>query len=182
MMDETWDLGTLSLPERSRLYHLKPVGIDTPHVENLTSYIIRLAEEHCVLSKTLITKEVLPLLTETGTREEPALFSYAAVLLNAQALNGMGSMATSGVCALVKLTRRKDLHLLTMLPWANVISKYGLLRETQAWCPLCFEEWRANKCVIYTPLLWSLKAVRVCLHHKRLLEEKCPSLQCNKTI
>src|SRR6266487_6192346 len=98
------DLETSFLSSRSRLYHLKPIGIDTPHVENLTSYIIRLAEEHCVLPKTLITKEVLPLLTETGTLEEPALFSYAAVLLNAQALNGMGSMATSGVCALVKLT------------------------------------------------------------------------------
>src|SRR5258708_37289702 len=90
-MDETWDLGTLSLPERSRLYHLKPVGIDTPLVENLTSYIIRLAEAHCVLPKTLITKEVLPLLTETGGPEGPALLSYGAVLANAQALNGMRS-------------------------------------------------------------------------------------------
>jgi AraC-like DNA-binding protein len=182
MMDETWDTGMLSLPERSRLYHLKPAGIGTPYVENLTSYIIRLAEEHCVLPKILIVKEVLPLLTQTGEPEEPALFSYGAVLGNAQALNGMGIMATSSVYALEKLTKWKDLHLLTMLPWANVISKYGLCRETQAWCPLCFEEWRANKCVMYTPLLWSLKALRVCLHHKRLLHEKCPSLHCNKTI
>src|SRR6266496_2537706 len=182
MMDETWDTGMLSLPERSRLYHLKPIGIDTFHVENLTSYIVRLAKAHCVLPKTLIIKEVLPLLTQTREPEEPALYSYEAVLINAKALNGMGSMATRGVYALEKLTLRKDLHLLTMLPWANVISKYGLFRKMQAWCPLCFEEWRANKCVIYTPLLWSLKALRVCLHHKRLLDEKCPSLQCNKTI
>src|SRR6266566_5262033 len=176
------DLETSFLSSRSRLYHLKPIGIDTPHVENLTSYIIRLAEEHCVLPKALIIKEVLPLLTQTGELDEPIHYSYGAVLGNAQALNGMGIMATSGVHTLEKLTRRKDLHLLTMLPWANVISKYGICRETQAWCPLCFEEWRANKCVIYTPLLWSLKALRMCLHHKRLLDEKCPSLQCNKTI
>ncbi len=181
-MDETWDLDVLSLPERSRLYHLKPIGIDTYYIENLTSYIIRLAEAHCVLPKGLIVKEVLPLLTQADGLEKPAVFSYAAVLSNAQALNGMGSMATSGVHALEKLTQWKGLHLLTMLPWANVISKYGLCRETQAWCPLCFEEWRTNKCVIYTPLLWSLKAVRVCIYHKRLLHEKCPSLHCNKTI
>ncbi len=179
---EEWDVTVPPLPSRSRLYHLEPIGIDTPGVESLTSYMLRLAEAHCISLRDLAISEVLPLLTQTGEVGAPALFSYGALLGNAQALNGMSIMATSGVRALEKLTLYKDLHLLTMLPWANVISKYGIFRTSQAWCPLCYEEWHINKETIYNPLLWSLKVVRVCLHHKRILNERCPSLQCQKPI
>jgi len=179
---EEWDVTVPPLPSRSRLYHLEPIGIDTPGVESLTSYMLRLAEAHCISLRDLAISEVLPLLTQTGEVGAPALFSYGALLGNAQALNGMSIMATSGVRALEKLTLYKDLQLLTMLPWANVISKYGIFRTSQAWCPLCYEEWHINKETIYNPLLWSLKVVRVCLHHKRILNERCPSLQCQKPI
>ena len=179
---EEWDVTVPPLPSRSRLYHLEPIGIDTPGVESLTSYMLRLAEAHCISLRDLAISEILPLLTQTGEVGAPALFSYGALLGNAQALNGMSIMATSGVRALEKLTLYKDLQLLTMLPWANVISKYGIFRTSQAWCPLCYEEWHINKETIYNPLLWSLKVVRVCLHHKRILNERCPSLQCQKPI
>ncbi len=181
-MYETWDLDVPPLPERSHLYHLKPIGIDTPGVESLTSYMIRLAKAHCISLRDLAISEVLPLLTQTGEVGAPTLFSYGALLGNAQALNGMNIMATSGVHALEKLTLYKGLHLLTMLPWTNVISKYGIFRTSQAWCPLCYEEWHINKETIYNPLLWSLKVVRVCPHHKRILNERCPSLQCQKPV
>src|SRR5436305_2454272 len=46
------------IPSRSRLYHLEPIGIGTPYVESLTSYINRLARAHCVLSGKLIAQEV----------------------------------------------------------------------------------------------------------------------------
>lgn len=36
----------MSLPSRSRLYRLAPIGLGTAYVESLTSYIIRLAEAH----------------------------------------------------------------------------------------------------------------------------------------
>src|SRR5258708_7150754 len=181
-MDETWDLDMPPLPERSRLYPLEPIGIGTPDVESLTSYVIRLAKEHCVLPKTLVINELLPLLVRQGVPEASASDPSKIWGRIVQALNGTGDLARSGADALEKLTKRNDLSTLTMLIWANVISKKGLLRETQAWCPLCYEEWRVNRKIMYSPLLWSLKAVKICLHHQRPLQERCPSPQCQKNL
>lgn len=50
---EEWDMNIPAIPPRSRLYRLEPVGIGTPYVESLTSYIARLAAEHCVTPKNL---------------------------------------------------------------------------------------------------------------------------------
>ena len=56
------DLENPFIPSRSRLYHLEPIGIGTPLVESLTSYISRLAEAHCVSPKSLVINEILPVL------------------------------------------------------------------------------------------------------------------------
>ncbi len=180
LMDETWELDVPPLPERSRLYPLEPIGIGTPDVESLTSYVIRLAQEHCVLPGTLVIHELLPLLVRQVVSESAARYPSRTWVRTFQALNGTGDLSRSGADALEKLTKRNDLSTLTMLIWANVISKKGLLRETQAWCPLCYEEWQVNRKIIYSPLLWSLKAVKMCLHHQRPLQERCPSPQCQK--
>ncbi|MGI2909472.1 hypothetical protein AABK37_40400, partial [Hassallia sp. VBCCA 56010] len=61
---EFWDLKKLSIPSRSRLYQLEPVGIRTPMVESLTGYIERLAEAHCVPPDVLISRTITPLLKQ----------------------------------------------------------------------------------------------------------------------
>ncbi len=43
---------TLEIPKRSRLYFLEPIGVGTPYTESLSSYLTRLAQEHCVISST----------------------------------------------------------------------------------------------------------------------------------
>jgi len=55
---DSCDLQQPNIPRRSRLYYLEPVGIGTPHVESLTSFLIRLAQSHCVDVTVLITKEI----------------------------------------------------------------------------------------------------------------------------
>ena len=181
-MDEFWDLDISPLPERSYLYHLKPIGIGTPYVESLLSYVIRLAEAHCVTPHMLIINEVWPLLTQSGALETPVYHSYGAWRQRGEMLNGMSALAKDGVCALEKLTKRDNLHNLTMLTWANVLSNRRLLRDVQAWCPLCYEEWKKSSHRIYSPLLWSLKAVKMCLFHRKPLQERCPSPQCQKSL
>ena len=42
------------MPSRSNLYSLKPIGVKTPYIESLTSYIMRLAEAHSVRTWKLI--------------------------------------------------------------------------------------------------------------------------------
>ncbi len=69
---EEWDVTIPPLPPRSRLYRLEPIGIGTPYVESLTSYIVRLAEEHHISLKLLVVQEVLPFLDkENLTNENP---------------------------------------------------------------------------------------------------------------
>lgn len=42
------------IPTRTRYYSLDPVGIGTPLVESMTSYVVRLAAEHRFKVSTLI--------------------------------------------------------------------------------------------------------------------------------
>jgi TniQ len=59
-------------PAHSRLYHLEPIGIGTPSVESLTSYIARLAAAHSVHPRNLLLCELasyLNLLTRARTDE-----------------------------------------------------------------------------------------------------------------
>ena len=48
------------LPPRSRLYRLEPIGIGTPWVEGLTSYVMRLAVAHAVSVGDLLGRELFP--------------------------------------------------------------------------------------------------------------------------
>ena len=57
---EVWAPAHAAPPPRSRLYHLEPIGIGTPEVESLSSYLNRLAQAHCVTVNTLIAHELLP--------------------------------------------------------------------------------------------------------------------------
>ena len=167
--EELWSPEKLQLPERSRLYHLSPVGIGTPFVESLTSYIARLAESHSVLPGILMSKEIVPLVPKVyrstnlfGTRNLTG------------AVNGTGTMALDLLQALETLTLRNDLRFLTLISWSNVFPQRKLLRPVRAWCPACYEEWRSTQQVIYEPLIWSIEEVTLCLHHKKHLHFQCP--------
>jgi TniQ len=50
------------MPPRSRLYHLAPLGVSTPDVESLTSFIMRLAEAHYVGVGVLFKQEIFQLI------------------------------------------------------------------------------------------------------------------------
>ena len=50
------------IPQRSRLFFLEPIGVGTPYTESLSSYLTRLAQEHCVTPKKLIMGEIAPLI------------------------------------------------------------------------------------------------------------------------
>ncbi|MCA1991407.1 MAG: TniQ family protein [Coleofasciculus sp. S288] len=173
---DTWDLTQPILLPRSHLYQLEPIGIGTPLVESLTSFIARLAEVHCVPPRILISKIITPFLeqifvkrcTNRGLR---SLFDRA------RALNGTGRMARDFVEALEKLTVRDDLRFLTLLNWSDILVPRGLLRERKAWCPACYKQWRTSGRVVYEPLLWSIDAVTVCLSHHQPLCNHCPHCQ-----
>jgi TniQ len=172
---EAWDLKKVSIPSRSRLYPLEPVGIGTPVVESLTGYVSRLAEAHCVTPKVLISRELvsfIPKIYRTTNHFEMRSLTGA--------LNGIGTMAFDLVTVLESLTLRSDLHFLTLLIWADIFPQRRLLRSRRAWCPYCYEEWYSSKDkVIYEPLIWFFEAVTVCHCHNQPLCQQCSHCKRN---
>ncbi len=178
---EVWNLSPLYIPPRSTLYALEPMGVGTPWVESLTSYIARLADAHCVFSGTLIYKMIVPLLSGyTSDERQHPLFRADGNKSNL--INGTGPRAIAALEALETLTGRADLRPLTLVAWEEVFPLRGLIRLTKAWCPACYEEWRTVGKVIYDPLLWVLQEVPVCVHHQQRLRTSCPYPECARSL
>lgn len=165
----------------SRLYCLEPIGLGTPSVESLTSFIARLALEHGVTTGVLFTwviaKEIgKPYLT-VPRRHANQLIENTLTISGAtrrRSINGCGQTAIDFVCALERLCKRKDLRFLTMLHWSNLLNKNSLLRKNRSWCPNCYEAQRESG-TVHDQLLWFLLPTTICTTHNNELSTKCPS-------
>ena len=179
---EIWDLTVPAYSPHSRLHAIEPLGVNTPYVESLTSYMARLAEAHSVSLRTLVKQELLPLLKRDYLSNPFGNSLDAFWIEAARALNGIGMLARDWAQVLERLTLRSDLQFLTLLPWTTVLTQQRLLRLTRAWCPDCFIEWQASGQPIYEPLLWHVNTVSVCPRHQRTLLERCPNPDCHATL
>lgn len=180
---ELWEAESPVYPPHSRLYHLDPVGVGSPMVESLTSYVMRLAEAHSVHPYVLVRKQILPLLNwPSFYKDDHLVHGRLSTFLGQQSvsLNGLTGPVSDFVQALEQLTMCHDLHLLTMLPYKEVLSGQALLRRTKAWCSRCYEEWRQAGQIIYEPLLWMLSVITLCPKHGRPLEQYCPHPNCTR--
>ncbi|HEX9130744.1 MAG TPA: TniQ family protein, partial [Ktedonobacteraceae bacterium] len=172
----------LVVPPRSRLYHLKPIGIETPRVESLTSFIARLAEAHCVTVRKLVLHVMLPLYGKSYLPSRAEDNNISAFWKDSSTFNGTSASAGELVRVLEELTHRDNLRMLTMLPWAEALSCKDLIRRTKAWCPCCYQEWLQEGKPIYDPLLWSLEIVTFCTRHAIWLQEYCPYCKRHLTM
>ena len=59
---DSWTINYPTIPARSRLFPIEPIGLGTPYVESLTSYLARLAESHTVLLGNLATHQIKPVI------------------------------------------------------------------------------------------------------------------------
>lgn len=171
---------SLETPQRSRLYFLEPIAVGIPFAESLSSYLTRLATEHCLPLKKLIMGEIAPVIM--GDKYHPEMLSKSVSTLFGNsdakpAINGMRDMTRSLVLALEQLTLRQDLRYLSCLTYQGIIKEPGLFRSSKAWCPQCFEARRRHNQPIYEPLLWSFRDVNYCLQHNCQLCDRC--LGCN---
>jgi hypothetical protein len=165
--------------QSSGLYHLAPIAVGTVRVESLSSYVARLAEAHRISVAVLFGYELLPVINNAYVRSLTQRKNKAMLLASTyqtlvRALNGAGKTAEQWVEALEQLTLRRELGLLTMSPWKNVLPHKALTRSVKAWCPQCFEDARINGQVIYEQLSWSLQAVTACVRHRCRLVFECP--------
>ncbi|MEH7387805.1 TniQ family protein [Bacillus sp. JJ1521] len=165
--------------ERSVLYNIKPIGMGTPLVESLTSYITRLAEAHCVLTGDLISKIYAPLLNKEyllriSNRGGNGFFDSAI------GINGLGKLAYEFTELTNSFTGRTDISCTTLQNWSSILPNRGLFKKTKSWCPDCFEELRVNEEVIYEPLIWNIQMVNYCIKHRTKLVNLCEN--CKRTV
>ncbi len=116
----------LEIPKRSRLFFLEPIGVGTPFSESISSYLTRLAQEHCVTPKKLVMGEIAPLIMGDRYHCETISKNISTIFGNSDAkpaINGMRQMTRSLVLALENLTLRQDLKFLSCLTWKGVIKK-----------------------------------------------------------
>jgi len=175
--NELWSPKPLEIPKRSLLFSLEPIRVGTLYTESLSSYLCRLAQEHCVTPQKLIVGEIAPEMMGIEYKFTSTSNNVSTLFSNSDAKparNGMREKTISLVQALKELTQRKDLSFSSLLTWKGVINERGLFRQYRAWCPQCNEQWRREKKVIYEPLLWSFREVNICLHHNCMLIDECP--------
>ena len=152
------------------LYSLDPIGIGTPFVEGLSSYLARLAAAHMVSVSALLRRVIINYLPGSGHNLKNTIGSQGIVAK----MNGMGVEASTFVDVLEKLTGRHDLRNLTMLPFSWLVSDYRLFSGVSAWCPYCLESQRAANKTVYYPLLWNLEVLEKCPVHRCRLLKACP--------
>lgn len=175
---ELWNLEKPVIPQRSRLFPLEPVGIDTLYVESLSGYVARLADHHSMTTEQLILSSIVPLMGQIMADKSPIniinhLFGIRHSLATANETRGI--FATTLIQVLEELTLRRDLSNLSPLKWASSTFEFSILRLYQAWCPLCYASWHKDNRVIYNPLLWLVNTIKFCPDHKHQpLIERCP--------
>jgi len=162
------------IPLRSKLFSLEPIGIGTPFVESLTSYLHRLSEAHCLPVTILIKLFVID--------RFPTPTDYYDYTKHIRQINGVSYKAVETISVVQSLTQRNDLSSLTLVNWSNVIPLHKLLRHSKAWCPRCYEEMRTNAWEIYDLLIWHLQIITSCLKHEIPLLTECPHCKRNPTI
>lgn len=173
--DKSYDAADLSLPEftgRTRLYHLRPLGIGTPMVESLTGYVGRLAAAHVVSPGALLYQELGPCVGAYRSSSDDG--DHRSFVYCAHTLNGMTENTEKWAAAIAMATGVESVRSLTMLPWKGVFSARGVIRPRRAWCACCYGEWRLHDVEIYEPLLWMLETVSICPSHHRPLTTSCP--------
>lgn len=175
---DSWDLIMPEIPPRSQLYSLEPIGIGTPSVESLTSYLCRLAQAHRISLGALVSR-VLALKLNKNSKNNKLYDNNTGIFASTgKALNGLGLMAKDWVEVVEEISSVSSLRYLTMLSWAEVLPTQGLLRSMKAWCPQCYEHWQTNNLPIYEPLLWKFDIITICPQHHQHLQTQCP--HCNQ--
>jgi AraC-like DNA-binding protein len=166
---DSWDLAPASIPQRSRLHSIVPIGVGTPFVESLTGYMIWLAASHAVRVSDLIEHEL---------RTDVPYYHVPAGISNA--INGVKKSAQNWVSAVERFTLRDNLRFLTLLPFTSVLDSVSLMRRERAWCPRCYESEVTQGQEVYEQLVWCLQCVEICPLHKTPLETSCPA--CHREL
>lgn len=162
------------MPPRTPYYSLQPIGVGTWATESTTSYVARLAANHCVSVVSLVTNALDVKTRRNGTHW--GLFPRQGETFK---LNGVSKKATEWVRKLTDLTFQPSLSKTNLTSLRKILPSTRLVRSTRAWCHLCLRE--MNEHAVYEPLLWSMHHAVVCPKHHIPLSTICPSCKAPNT-
>jgi len=158
----------VSIPERNFLISLPPIGIGTPEVESLSSYISRLAREYFVAPNHLLKACV-----ERYFGSNSYLKDINYNINSCKRVNGLDKITETAVSSIEKATGRQDVIYMTLLPWQTILSPKQM-KYKRAWCSACFQSDLENKTPVYERLLWKIDVVESCPIHNQNLTSICP--------
>src|ERR1700678_1226593 len=169
VMSDASSTSPVQIPPRTTLYALEELGAHTGLVEGVTSYVMRLANEHSVSVGDLVAKVLAEIPSSHGRFMAPSKrikggdgYWFGA---GSYSLNGVTDRAIAWVDALENTTGRRGLRLLTLLPLRSVIAE-KLFCEKRRWCSRCWEEGGGGASPVYEPLLWGIKLASHCPIHR----------------
>lgn len=157
-----------TLPARSLLAALRPIGQGTAGAESLESFVGRLALAHRV-QRTRLERFVMERLADLRGPSKPRGQPHR--------LDAPSQRNREFAERLAELTGRPGVAQLGFGPLNGVISCTGTLRQRRAWCAECFGAMRQSQIPAHWPLLWSLSGYHRCLTHGTYLQTYCPRCQ-----
>lgn len=162
--------------QRSILYNLLPIKLNTGLVESMSSYLIRISNTHNIDVGTLVNKVIIPRL-EKKYLNRSTEYGGNSFFESAKTMNSFNKNAFEMAKVLGELTSRNDLNQLTLLNVNGKFSNRNLLKNELSWCSECLKEWH-EKDDLYYPLIWHFKLVHICLKHECFLSNCCEN--CSK--
>lgn len=160
----------VSIPQRSRLYQLVPMALDTDQVEGQLSYLVRLARAHSVNPRRLIGSVFAA--DNLAIRQ----LKYSSFFVKyAGTINGLGKYAELFQEETGRLTGASFLRNMSMLPLEGFLppNGAGLLASKPKWCPCCVGEMMETGDDVYRPLAWSFDLYRICVRHGTQMVDAC---------
>ena len=157
----------------SRLFNIEPIGVGTPYVESLPSYIKRLAEAHSVFPGVLLKNEIFPEIRDYHLNI--VLYEHCKFLLSVSS-----EIINDLIRVLEMKTSNNNIHYMSLSKLSGYINPKYLFRDHAAWCPLCYEESRQSNEPVYEQMIWSISDIDICGKHGTPLHVTCP--QCHKQI
>ena len=155
------------------LYNIEPIGIGTPYVESLPSYIKRLADAHCVLPGVLLKNEIFL---------ESQEFYYYIAFFNYERKSMQISVdfIDEAIEILETKTGNQNIRNTTITKYGPRVYSELMYRKYAAWCPKCYEERKLSGQPVYEPLIWCFKDIKICRKHNVNLVDVCP--YCGKQV
>lgn len=146
---------------RPRLWHLPPIGVGTPDVESVDSYLGRLAQAHGVPRQTL---------HKFINGHGPAI--YQNLRGQPPRLDVPSQQAAAYMRRVADLVDHAAVETLGLSWLADRVRAQHVFRSDRAWCPACLAEMQAGP-GLHTPLIWGLASVTHCARHGVRLKTRC---------